>query len=818
MSEINLRLIRKTGFLNLYERLLKNENLSADEKLRLLKLGIIFLNSEDIFVERLGYRIILQYSNKYQDFIPLYDVSFNKGYIPIAKFIENKYKNQDHFEDSFFNIFLSSYKENFRKDNIYLTEEQLEMNFVFVQNKKETYAIIAPTSYGKSELMISVLQEYKNDNICILVPTKALLAQIKQRVINSNLFSLKRKIITHPEMYIEGDTNFIAIFTQERLLKLLQEYRKLSFGLVFVDEAHNLLEDDSRNRLLAASIAVLEKRDKHTVFKFLSPFLINSSNLKVSHTRYSINDYKINEHLKIERFYCYNFNKDNTFKLYDQFMNKFIIFNEEKFENDVDLILKKKGRKNIIYLNKPPDIERITNLIKQKLKPVDSEKIKKACIDISKYLHKDYSLVECLKFGIVYHHGSVPDNVRLYIEYLFSNEDEISFIVTSSTLLEGVNIPAEKLFLLDYKKGTSRLSPSQFKNLTGRVCRFKEIFDSNKGDLKMLEPEIFVIASDYVRADADIDGFLQNSIKVDKEIKERTENVLLKETKTTDKNKKDKSEVEEFLENIEPGIISSDTNRYAKTKIGNSCFVNSVVEIDIINNEEALQSSIEKIAKEQGKAKTAEEAISFIAQIFIDYTKEGFNFENLKRLKEIKAQMFYTMFLNWRIRGTSYNEMVNSFLNYWSKKEKEFDTWVFVGKWGDQPRGGHRKLWTDIRNKTQVERVNLAIVRIKEEQDFVDNTLIKFIEILNDCDLIENGLYDTIKYGTSDKQKIIMIKNGMSLSLVTLFLERYAMLVEIDLTSNTVNIDPNVINEMKKNDENEILIFEAMHNVKNQSV
>lgn len=49
--------------------------------------------------------------------------------------------------------------------------------------------------------------------------------------------------------------------------------------------------------------------------------------------------------------------------------------------------------------------------------------------------------------GVVYHHGGMPENVRLYVEMLFSKIEEIKYVVTTSTLLQGVNIPAEKIFL-----------------------------------------------------------------------------------------------------------------------------------------------------------------------------------------------------------------------------------------------------------------------------------------------------------------------------------------------------------------------------------
>jgi replicative superfamily II helicase len=70
---------------------------------------------------------------------------------------------------------------------------------------------------------------------------------------------------------------------------------------------------------------------------------------------------------------------------------------------------------------------------------------------------------------VVYHHGGMPENVRLYVESSFSKIKEIKYIVTTSTLLQGVNIPAEKIFLLDTKKGRQYLNAAQFKNLSGRI-------------------------------------------------------------------------------------------------------------------------------------------------------------------------------------------------------------------------------------------------------------------------------------------------------------------------------------------------------------
>lgn len=87
---------------------------------------------------------------------------------------------------------------------------------------------------------------------------------------------------------------------------------------------------------------------------------------------------------------------------------------------------------------------------------------------------------------------------------------------------------------------------------------------------------------------------------------------------------------------------------------------------------------------------------------------------------------------------------------------------VYVGKWGDVKHpGSNVARYTKFVGKNRTQVVNLAIVRIKEEQDFIDNTLIKYIEVLHDLDLIEDGFYAQIKYGTDDERTICLVKNGL---------------------------------------------------------
>lgn len=272
MSMFTIRSLRNIKNLDVYRKLLLGEDLSRLEQEALLKIAIVLANSSDSDLKKFGYRIILNYSNRFRNYLPLYDYCINKNYAPIVKLIEDSTEGLcSGKSNKFLNLFLSSYIDGFKKDEIYLTEQQVELNENFLKSTQgEATAVIAPTSYGKSELILSALKS--SGNICILVPTKALIAQTKKRVLSSMHFDGEKTVITHPEMYSNGISAVVAILTQERLIRLLQINKKLHFSYVFIDEAHNLLEDDDRSRLLASAVIFLDQGIKMLFLNFFLHF------------------------------------------------------------------------------------------------------------------------------------------------------------------------------------------------------------------------------------------------------------------------------------------------------------------------------------------------------------------------------------------------------------------------------------------------------------------------------------------------------------------------------------------------------------------
>lgn len=815
MKTLTLKRLYNTEFNSLYWKFLSNpESMSSKELEVLLSLGTYFVGLEDESIQKLGYRIFLLYSKNTGDYKPLYELSLNKGFIPIAQFIDDNLKYGERF-GNLQTVINEAINQDFRQGNQYKTIGQtlLYNNVIATENK--SYIVVAPTSYGKTELILSFLDTNLDKNVCIITPTKSLLAQTKKRILNH---IGNQKIITRPEMYSEDSERIIAVLTQERLLRLLQENPGLSFDILIVDEAHNLLDrfskDNNRSVLLASVIVICYRRNENLSCRYLTPFLQSKESIVLKHISESLEWFTVSEFMKSEVFYFHDIIK-GTKEMLDQYSGakqKLISLGSLDASSDAGIVISHADRKNIIYLNSPKKIEQFAKELSNLLEVTSSEQLKKAVLDLRDFIHEDYSLAASLERGVIYHHGSVPESVRYYIETLYSEFSELKMLIANSTLLEGVNIPATKMFILDPNRGNSYLTSSDFKNLIGRICRFGEIFNPNDGSLEYLLPEIHIIKGKYCRKDFNALNFFKNKnvFAGDQDkIKDEVSNPLLENHKQLDSDIVNQAEI--MLDNFSDDEIIVDKKiKTPKTFVGRLCFQNNVRIFNIFDVEEVINGKLEGLEK----AQTLENIFNIMNFLFFIHINEEGADNNLKRLQKKDAQNFYMMLINWRMQGMTIKNMITQIVNYWNTLTGDEADYVYVGKWGDKTRGlnSHREYWTNISNKTKSEKINLAIVRLKEEYDFIDNEIIKYIEILNTLGLIDNELYLKIKYGTSDNEKIALLNCGISNTLSSILFEKYKNLYNIDASSNVVTFDNSLINTMRENGENGILISEILLN------
>ena len=83
---------------------------------------------------------------------------------------------------------------------------------------------------------------------------------------------------------------------------------------------------------------------------------------------------------------------------------------------------------------------------------------------------KDYVLTQAAKLGAFPHYADLPNGIKMAIEHALRKK-HISFIVCTTTLAEGVNIPIKYLFLTTFSLGTTSVQIRKMQNMVGRTAR-----------------------------------------------------------------------------------------------------------------------------------------------------------------------------------------------------------------------------------------------------------------------------------------------------------------------------------------------------------
>ncbi len=82
--------------------------------------------------------------------------------------------------------------------------------------------------------------------------------------------------------------------------------------------------------------------------------------------------------------------------------------------------------------------------------------------------HGDYHSASIL--GILPHHGSTPQGLRLAVEFALQRE-HAKFVICTSTLAQGVNLPIRYLIVTTDRQGQEEIKTRDFHNLIGRAGR-----------------------------------------------------------------------------------------------------------------------------------------------------------------------------------------------------------------------------------------------------------------------------------------------------------------------------------------------------------
>ena len=374
----------------------------------------------------------------------------------------------------------------------------------------ESLSISAPTSAGKSFILYQLLLEKitKVQNIIYIVPTRALISQVESDLNDfAKKYDIKKVTITSVPR-IEQSQHNIYILTQERLHRLYIDNPNFNCDFLLVDEAHKI-DNGNRGILLERKLEEIISKNPNIEIYFSSPFTSNPELLLEIVRGQKRKDIINTEFVAVNQNLIYvSQQKGNSLKWNLELVTKtnshnigHILLSKDKRPTSetkkvgylaYELGSRKGG--NIIYANGAAQAEDYAKIISQIYIENNiqntSEKVKELIKLVRKSIHKDYVLSKLLINKISIHYGNLPLLIRQEIENLFKY-NHLDFLVCTSTLLEGMNLPAKSIFIRKPQRGNNNpLNENDFWNLAGRAGRWGKEFS---GNIFCIEPQLWDI-------------------------------------------------------------------------------------------------------------------------------------------------------------------------------------------------------------------------------------------------------------------------------------------------------------------------------------
>jgi superfamily II DNA/RNA helicase len=385
----------------------------------------------------------------------------------------------------------------FNEQSVCLTDFQHSLWTSLVARRR--VALAAPTSTGKSFVLQAYLSSLfkpdASDSVVYIVPTRALIAQVAEDVAEQfrGLGLSVPNIVTVP---IDSDAELlertIYVMTQERVQLALSSHATFSGATIIVDEAH-AIADGSRGVLLQWVIDELLERNPDAQTLFASPTI---RNLDVFGRLFGLTD--VIEFASVEPTVAQNF---LTVAIESATKGKVVIRTvgdglqvprevarlelNQTTASRIDKLVHisatlGRGQSNIIYANGAAEAENIAIQLADLLSNREVTPNRLALAELATdAVHPQFVLAECVKRGVAFHYSNVPTQVRRAIESGAARGD-IDYLVCTSTLLQGVNLPAKNIFMCLPEKGNRRpLESTDFWNLSGRAGRLRREFQGN---------------------------------------------------------------------------------------------------------------------------------------------------------------------------------------------------------------------------------------------------------------------------------------------------------------------------------------------------
>lgn len=702
---------------------------------------------------------------------------------------------------------LHYFLDEYQKDSLRVPGSK---NLKFIGSQKEIFekldsdylSFSAPTSMGKSFLMRMFMKNKiskgENKDFALIVPTKALISETYIKVINDLQTELSnhnyRVIRSVNEIQNEDSHKHIFVMTPERLLYLLMSNVKRKLGYVFIDESQRISANDTRSTFYYQVIDLLQKEASKPLISFASPNIPNpqiylnligkeknKSSRRISFSPVNQIYFTIDYYeMKVK---CFNNLESDFFEICSikskDILNALMFLNKAASENQ-----------SLVYCNKTSDA------INYALKMSDRVSFKtndpvldKLASKISNEIHADYYLAELVRKGIAFHVGYLPEEIRNDIEDAYRSK-HIDTIFCTSTLMEGVNLPASNLFVTSTRNGKKNYNEIDFYNLNGRIgrlgyammgnvfliikdekdfYRFKSFLTKSVPKQKLSVEEIVTRSNVKKIKKALLKGDITLKNLYDS-LSYSSSNTLRKYTliflRSLQNNTKGvvRTTFEKYLTRDEEyKILSKLEEIYPKQRIDKDINISLDQNVTI----KKLVSAGESFPKINGNSPKYSETLAFLEKLAIAYNWEQYEHSDLgkKSNGEFKQLRWYAVILIQWISGYGLSNILKESIEY--RKNSPYKALWVNGNYEDYI--GTRRQNNIIINDTLKALQRQIIFKLS-------NYFLKYAKEYRSyyqLDTLKNNWYEFIEYGTSNELRIWLQKNGYSREAAS-FIEKHS--------------------------------------------
>lgn len=694
------------------------------------------------------------------------------------------YQNADIFDCLFYEFDKEKHRIPGLTDEYFFREQKS----VFDGLSSQFFSYSGPTSMGKSFVVQTYIKQQIANGSCanyaILVPTKALINEVRKSFfddLQEKLYESNYRIVSAiGEIYLQQKHHFIFIMTPERMHHLLIEQKDVDVDFLFVDEAHKISERGERSTYYYKVLSQIKHLSHIPTVIFASPNIpnpevylrlipgIDSNQIRKLTSKYT----------PVSQFKFYVDVPNRNIFVHDEHSKRFEQICRISSETSLTRIVLRLGRtkQNVVYCSSRQKVIEYAMDYSHEIQILNNPCLKKLANDIRNEVHKECYLADLVEKGIAYHVGYLPTNIRMRIEQSFEDGD-LRTIFCTSTLVEGVNLPADNLFITSYKNGTSNMNEVEFKNLVGRVGRIKYNLYGNVFLLRLdnshterqytelLENEVpnQKLSIDLIENKTHIPVMIDDLVKGDIELKQCHEQTKEKDFEALRKfaliliNDYAKGEntpitqmFEEYVDErkkngIKTNFPEEKTNEDITLSFDQSANLKKVIERGyeypkLIGNTDEVDF---------------EEVVSFLKLLSRVYRWDIYEKETIGKSGEV-LRWYANILLRW-IRGNGLRAIIDSAITF-KEKNPEDGIWV-----------GNRKIVERYNKNSQLHK-NYVIA---ETLGVIENVLLFSIsnyfrqfsieyKRFHGIDHFENDWYEYVEYGTTNEITRFLQRVGFS--------------------------------------------------------